>query len=138
MKVTTSDTDPHFTKGAIALTMSKTVSGRIHQRIPIKLPVTVKGAGDELYLSTENISLGGAFLVIDESLCAVGDEVTLGISLPSDDGEEPVRAQIRGVIVHAVPPLGVGVEFNFDEDVAGEELLRRFVKRLQSLESALG
>ena len=86
---------------------------------------------------TENISVGGAFLVVDESLCQVGDRVSLEISFPAEGGAEPTRARIRGVVVHAVPPLGVGVAFQLDDDGESKALLSRFVARLEAAERAL-
>lgn len=118
------------------------IEQRKHPRFEVKLDVTFAKAAERTVLTSENLSLGGVFLVADDDPAKVGDDVTLAISVPGDDAAPKENADSTafvGTVVHAVPPLGFGVRFDWDKS-SGEAKARleSFLTRLSSLAKMSG
>lgn len=77
---------------------------RRHPRQPVSLEVVVHFAGKTIRGTTQDLSVGGAFLVVDESL-PFGSEVEVEANLPGM-GETRVPAVVRWTRSD-----GMGVQF---------------------------
>ncbi len=110
------------------------IEQRKHPRFEVKLDVTFAKASESLVLVSENLSLGGVFLVADNDPAQVGDEVSLAISVPGSSQEDGQETALLGTVVHAVPPLGLGVSFDWKRSSPeAKERLESFLARLASL-----
>ncbi|MFW5876162.1 MAG: PilZ domain-containing protein [Myxococcota bacterium] len=78
---------------------------RVHERFEYELPVTIVHDGVEYEAVTQNISLGGMYLITTAPL-KYGAEVTLRFRLPSLKERTECTGTIRWV-----KPDGLGVQF---------------------------
>ena len=103
---------------------------RIHERIPVKIPVKFTDLVDFFVEYALDISQGGMFIQMEE-LLEIGTPVRVRFSLP----EEKEAIEVNGVVVHTVgktegkgirqEPKGVGIRF---EALSPEE--KRIIDRL--------
>lgn len=119
------------------------IEQRNHPRFEVKLDVTFANASERTVLTSENLSLGGVFLVAANDPAKVGDDVTLAITVPgSVEGAanpESNATAFVGKVVHAVPPLGFGVRFDWEKSSSeAKQRLESFLNRLASLAKMSG
>ena len=88
------------------------VEQRKFPRFEVKLDVRFAHAAHSAVFVSENLSIGGVFLVTDADPANVGDQVSLAVSVPGSEGVDEETA-LLGTVVHSVPPLGLGVKFDW-------------------------
>lgn len=78
---------------------------RVHERYPIRLPVSVLYDGNAYATETRNISLGGIFVALVEAV-PFGAQVRVVFRLPTLTEDTEVDATVRWK-----QPDGLGVQF---------------------------
>lgn len=78
---------------------------RVHERFEYELPVTIVHEGTEYQAVTENISLGGMYLITSAPL-KYGAEVSLRFRLPPLKDDTECTGTVRWT-----KPDGIGVQF---------------------------
>jgi Tfp pilus assembly protein PilZ len=101
---------------------------RRHPRYPVTMPVTFERDGERGSHSGElaEISVGGAFLRMEEALPEIGDGVVVHVLLPG--GAVPVPLQSK---VATKNSAGVGIKF-VSRDSGGSRRLRELIRRLKA------
>lgn len=99
---------------------------RKHDRVPISIAVQYEDHQETVVVQSVDISLGGLFLGSSDP-AAPGTDLALTLKLPAPHG----NVMARGVVVHCLMGIGMGVEFRgFPDD--GEARLRGYIDSLQA------
>ena len=106
-------------------------------RFAVNLKVTLE-TGATVEMASENISLGGLFLVCVEPPCQQGEHVVVHVRLPAPEpGGEPEELDVPCEVMHVVPPLGMGMRFELkDDETRGR--LSQYLDRLSQVQAELG
>ncbi len=104
----------------------------------IKVEFESKRRCGEGYLT--NLSLGGAFLAVDE-MPSAGDRLSLRITLPWKLGQITVAAKVVRLVdsgrqTTTGPPSGVGLQFT-ELSSSAEESIRLYMQRFSELAAQL-
>ncbi len=103
---------------------------RRHPRHEVKLVVQLSSGERTFELTSENVSLGGIFLVTHGEPLPLHETVQLELVLPSVNNGRDKRISIAGVVLYQVPGKGAGVEFSWwtdDERERRAELARYLI-----------
>ena len=102
--------------GPTGIPRSGTFRGHVRRAVRIRALVTHVHAGWQRPASIENVSLGGARIVVDEAI-APGDSVTLSFTAPALWDPLVIRARVAWVAGSALP-RAAGVAFELKDPAA--------------------
>lgn len=118
---------------------------RRHPRHPLQLLVRLSSGDRTFELVSENVSLGGIFLLTQGAPLPLHETVQLEVVLPdATPAGSSVRIPIEGVVLYAIEDKGCGVEFLWwtDEERARRAELAAYLESLGltagDVEDALG
>jgi uncharacterized protein (TIGR02266 family) len=79
-------------------------------RAPIEMRVDLKTGDETFAATTRNLGVGGVFVATDRQL-AVGEQLTVELSLPGHVRPIPVGAEVRWIQTVDDRPFGLGLRF---------------------------
>lgn len=100
---------------------------RKEERVPLGLPVKLKYKRKTYDAFTRDLSLGGAFILVDESI-GLGERITCTLTLLGI--ERTLVSEARVVRAEITPDRGIGVEFLW-KDPGDAETLHSYLKRFE-------
>ena len=105
---------------------------RRHPRHDLQLVVQLSSGERTFELTSENVSLGGIFLVTDGEPLPLGETVQLDVVLPGVNHGRDKRISLDGVVLYLVPGKGAGVEFMWwtEEEKERREQLSAYLSEL--------
>lgn len=110
------------------------VEHRKHRRFPVELAAEVQVRGETVVASTQNVSSGGAGLVVDREMKA-GAELAVTLFLTQDGIEDPdeqpfeAKAIVQWATVQSAGTWVTGVKFH-PVSPGQKALLERFLTKL--------
>jgi hypothetical protein len=98
---------------------------RRYERHDVKILVRLTSGDREFELQSENVSLGGMFLLTEAEAPPINDLVDVQMVLPEGPGGRPRKIPVRAAVLYVVEGKGFGLEFQWwtDEETENRELL---------------
>lgn len=107
--------------GSVTGTMNNRLDGserRRHRRLNLSIPIRLKGSEEPVAGKTSDVSTGGMYLVMDETISPqLGQELIFELLVPPGQGHWPTVSRVSGLakVVRVSPvdtqQLGVGLQF---------------------------